>query len=305
MPITNNTPNRAYPLPHVGNKLNFDLPRILSAFGMIDTDVADLYDALADKAGFDSPAFTGTPTAPTAATGTESAQIATTAFVAAEVDLAITNLLAGAPGALDTLNELAAALGNDANFSATVTTALAARLIAANNLSDLPNKATARTSLELGALAVLGSVNNGNWSGTDLAVANGGTGASTAADARTNLGFGSGSYTPTLTGITNVSSSTQGKARWIRIGDEVFVSGQLNVTPTASGASTAIDIALPVASNLAANDDLSGPASATFAASTVAGRIQGNTTDDRARMTFSSANTTSHLFTYHFAYTVI
>lgn len=70
-----------------------------------------------------SPALTGIPTAPTAAGGTNTTQIATTAFVQA----ALTALIASAPGALDTLNELATALGNDPNFATTMTNALAAK----------------------------------------------------------------------------------------------------------------------------------------------------------------------------------
>ena len=73
---------------------------------------------------YESPALTGTPTVPTAGRGTNNGQIASTAFVAQ----AIAALVNSAPGALDTLQELAAALGNDANFAATVTNALAGKL---------------------------------------------------------------------------------------------------------------------------------------------------------------------------------
>lgn len=68
-----------------------------------------------------SPNFSGVPTAPTAASGTNTTQLATTQFVRTE----ISNLVSSAPSTLDTLNELAAALGNDPNFATTVTNSLA------------------------------------------------------------------------------------------------------------------------------------------------------------------------------------
>lgn len=84
----------------------------------------DLNSALNAKAPLADPTFTGVPAAPTAAGGTNTTQIATTAFVQA----AIAALIAAAPGALDTLNELAAALGDDPDFAATVTSSLASKL---------------------------------------------------------------------------------------------------------------------------------------------------------------------------------
>lgn len=96
-----------------------------------------------------SPTFTGTPVAPTAIAGTNSTQIATTAFVST----AIGNLVASAPTALDTLNELAAALGNDANFATTVTTNIGTKLAKSSNLSDLTSASSARLNLGLGTMA--------------------------------------------------------------------------------------------------------------------------------------------------------
>ena len=55
------------------------------------------------------------------------------------------------------------------------------------SLIDDADAAAARTTLGLGALATAASVEHTTWIGTDLTVANGGTGASTAAGARTNL----------------------------------------------------------------------------------------------------------------------
>lgn len=86
-----------------------------------------------------SPTFTGTPKAPTPAAGNNSTQIANTAFVQA----AIAALVASSPAALDTLNELAAALGNDPNFATTVMNALAGKQPLDTTLTNLSGKDTA------------------------------------------------------------------------------------------------------------------------------------------------------------------
>jgi hypothetical protein len=126
-----------------------------SAHGHGISDVTGLQTALDTKAPKSSPTFTGTPTAPTATAGTNTTQIATTGFVSA----AIAALIDAAPGALDTLNELAAALGDDPNFASTVTNGLADKLAKASNLSDLTNVATARSNLGLGTMATQSASN--------------------------------------------------------------------------------------------------------------------------------------------------
>lgn len=99
--------------------------------------------ALALKAPLLSPAFTGVPTAPTASQGTNNTQIATTAYVRA----AISALVGSSPEALDTLNELAAALGNDPNFAATMTNALAGKQPLDATLTALADLATGANKL--------------------------------------------------------------------------------------------------------------------------------------------------------------
>lgn len=108
-----------------------------------------------------SPTFTGTPKAPTAPAGNNSTQLANTAFVQA----AIAALVASSPAALDTLNELAAALGNDPNFATTVTNALAGKMDKAANGSDIADVSAFLKNLGLGEAAKMPAaelVVNGN-----------------------------------------------------------------------------------------------------------------------------------------------
>ncbi len=116
-------------------------PTTVAGYGLTDVYTnTQIEAALALKANLASPAFTGTPTVPTPPTGNNTTQAASTAFVQATVAA----LIASAPGALDTLNELAAALGNDPNFAATMTNALALKApLASPAFTGVPTGPTA------------------------------------------------------------------------------------------------------------------------------------------------------------------
>ena len=103
---------------HGGNK-----PTLLELGFTGDADATNDQDlsSLAPKA---SPTFTGVPAAPTAAAATNTTQIATTAFVST----AVSNLVDGSPALLNTLDELASAIGDDENFSTTITNSIGAKL---------------------------------------------------------------------------------------------------------------------------------------------------------------------------------
>jgi hypothetical protein len=112
----------------------------------------------------------------------------------------------------------------------------------------------------------------------------------------------SGTYTPTLTNVTNVAASANSAAQYLRVGSMVTVSGAVTIDPTAAG-STILDISVPVASNFASVGQLAGTANAP-AVNENAG-IFANITDDRARLQFTAVATGNSVWYFHFTYRII
>lgn len=148
------TANRGYPKPHEDNNLDYDIDRVKSAWDAVDADMAIALAATALLAPLASPTFTGTPTAPTAVPGNATSQLSTTAFVQAAIDA----LVNASPGALDTLDELAAALGDDADFAATMTAALAGKADEAATTAALELKLALSGGTITGDLEVNGNL---------------------------------------------------------------------------------------------------------------------------------------------------
>ena len=93
-------------------------------------EIAD--DAVTTAAIADDVALGGNPTTTTQSTANSSTRIATTAFVQAAIDTDISALIDSAPGTLNTLNEIAAALNDDPSFTTTVNNAIALKAPIAN-----------------------------------------------------------------------------------------------------------------------------------------------------------------------------
>jgi hypothetical protein len=111
----------------------------------------------------------------------------------------------------------------------------------------------------------------------------------------------SGTYTPTETDIANIATSTSNLATYIQVGLVVHVSGSIAITATAAATTSSIDITLPVGTVLTSTTELNGTANS----DTVFGYVTGQTTDHKARITFTSPVTGSvGTIRYTFSYLV-
>jgi hypothetical protein len=116
----------------------------------------------------------------------------------------------------------------------------------------------------------------------------------------------SGSYTPTLTNTTNITSSTASTLYYTRVGNVVAVFGRVNITATATG-NTLLGISLPIASALTTNGQVAGMGSVTSAtvANNTFGRINADATNDRAQFQLNSTTTTDQTYAINFTYVVL
>lgn len=114
----------------------------------------------------------------------------------------------------------------------------------------------------------------------------------------------SGAYTPTLTNVTNITASSASAHHYSRVGNIVTMAGTVTVTPTAAaGATTTMDIALPIPSNFSVTDQCSGVAF-DYSGGQI-GKIESEPTGDKMRLTFAANATASRVFKYTAVYRII
>ena len=125
-------------------------------------------------------------------------------------------------------------------FTGSGTASLATFTAFARTLVDDVDAPAMRTTLGLGALALLATVNNATWSGTALAVGNGGSGATTAATARSNLGAAVSGANGDITSLTALSTALSiaqgGTGSTSAAAALAALGGQGGITYTAAGA---------------------------------------------------------------------
>lgn len=112
----------------------------------------------------------------------------------------------------------------------------------------------------------------------------------------------SGTWTPTLTNASGLSSSTANLSYYLRIGSIVFFSGSLSITPSFA-TSTVVRISLPVASNFGAVSDAAGVSAVMN--NTEVGTVYGNVANDTLEMELIVGSTAARLVRFTGSYRVI
>ena len=111
-----------------------------------------------------------------------------------------------------------------------------------------------------------------------------------------------GYYTPTLSNVTNIDSSTASLCQYVVLGDVVVVSGKVNVNPTAAAPTVSqLGISLPLRPKFAADKDCAGTAACATVASESAAIIA-DTTNSRAEMSWLTNSAGAHDMFFIFMY---
>jgi hypothetical protein len=119
-----------------------------------------------------------------------------------------------------------------------------------------------------------------------------------------NSHIASGTYTPTLTNVTNVAASTAAVCQWMRVGTTVTVSGTVQIDPTAAG-NTVLNMSLPVASNFTAATQAGGTFSTTTAGQSDNGSIIANSASDVFEFRLNAVNIANATYAFSATYRVL
>lgn len=173
-------------------------------------------------------------------------------------------------------------------------------LLSANNLSDLVSASDSRTNLGLGSSSVAALIDDDSF---DTATS---TNIPSAESVKSYVDNNTGStFTPTVSGQANVSSSSSSSSRYVKVGNTIIVSFKVNITPTATSTETIVNFDLPVASSISLSTDISGVLSGRdLNGDYFSGYIEAEAANNRADLYFKSLSTDIHFIRGTFQYII-